>query len=364
MAFSHIQERKLAISRLPQTAIGTFFPTTTTPPLAYKALLVSDQNLTKFTPVTKDNDGFSTGSDFPTEVYLTSWDAQVDHTLQLEIDQIGRFLYAAMGAIATTTPVANVYQHVITPMAPFTGRQLPLYSYVEKIGNNALDQLFVGMGVERLTLRGTSTDRLEIEVSLRGTGKRISPSLVNFSGVSNHVTPATGLRYLLNSQASLKVRDYSTLANELNYSTGCRFRNWEITIENNLLADDGYCPGNPAFQTTGDTTSGQVRNELLFGKRNYTMQFVVRVDTASDEFAAIQTQKQLDILIEATGAQIVSGHNDRLAIHVPLAQYSAIDIGNENGIVTYQITPRILYDATADTVIEFVLKNGTASYLT
>lgn len=364
MAFSHIQERKLAISRLPQSVIGTAVATTTTPPLNYKALLVSDQNLAKFTPITKDNDGFSTGSDFPTENYLTSWDVTVDHTLQVELDQVGRFLYMAMGAIATTTPVATVYQHVITPMPPFTGRQLPLYSYVEKIGNGALDQLFVGVGVERLTLRGTGTDRLEMEVSLRGIGKRTSPSAINFTGVSNHVTPATNLRYLLNSQGVLKVRDYSTLANEINYSTGCRFRNWEITIENNLLADDGYCPGNPAFQTTGDTTSGQVRNELLFGKRAYTMQFVVRVDTASDEFAAIQSQKQLDILIEATGAQIVSGHNDRLAIHVPLAQYSAIDIGNENGIVTYQITPKILYDAANDVVIDFTLKNMVASYTT
>lgn len=422
MGFSHVQERRYAQSRIPQTNYQTPTTPVTTNPLAFVELLAKDQNLVKFTPNTKDNDGFSTGSDFPTEVYLTTWDTEADKEAQLEVDMVGRWLYAAFGAVTTTQPDAggnpNVYRHTFTPMPAFTGRQLPAYSLVQQIASNpTIDAVFPSMVMQKLTLKGDGVDRLDMAANWRGSGKRLNPSNINFGGGSNHVLVPTR-NYLYNSQAVLKVGDYSTVANQVNYSTGCRFRSWEVGIDNALLTDDGYCPGAPLYQysgvgtawaataavslnayvyagdllyqvtvagTTGSTapshtsgavangtatlkfvasiaSSGQVRGECLFGKRNYTMQFVVRLDTATDEYAAIQQQKKLDIIIQATGGVISGSYNYDLKMHVGLAQYQAVEVGNQNGIVTLQITPRILFDSVNNTVMDVVLTNSTSSY--
>jgi hypothetical protein len=361
MGISHVQERLLAISRIPQADIQTAVPAVTSNPLAYVECLVKDQNLTSLTPVVKDNDGFSTRSDFPTETYLVNWDASTSHTFQLDVEMIGRLLYAALGAVTTTQPDSVgsplVYQHAFKPMAPFTGRQLPFYTYIEKLGTSSLDQKYLGYVVERLTLRGNGADRVEVEVQFRGSGKRVSPSSIVFTaGGSNNVRPATGLRYLLNTQALFRASNYNLITctfvnatdkvqknahgltngtairfgniggalptglfpattyyviaqttNDFqvsltpggaavnfttdgsgtngysvvtNYSSACRFRSWEISFQNNLLADDGYCPGSAVYQTANDPTSGLVRNELLFGKRSYTAKFTIRVDSS------------------------------------------------------------------------------------
>lgn len=366
MPFSHVQERAYAISRIPQTDFATVTAAVTVPPLAFVEMLVKDKELADLQPITKDNDGFSTRSDFPTEVYLERWDVTTSKEAQLEVDMAGRFLYGALGAVTTTQPAAGpsptVYQHVFKPMAPFTGRQLPAYTLVEKVGASSLDSKYPSCVFEKLTISGDGTDRLSLNATLRGSGKVINPSAVNFGGGSNHVVPATGLNYLFNSQAKLAVSDYNTHANLVNYSTSCRFRNFEIVFDNSLLADDGYCPGNPAFQTTGDQASGQVRNELLFGKRNYTMRFLIRVDSATDERAILQQQKKLDILIEAEGGIIEDAFTYKLSIHIGLAQYSAAKVTDQNGIVCLDITPRILYDVTNGEVLDITLINKTASY--
>jgi hypothetical protein len=64
-----------------------------------------------------------------------------------------------------------------------------------------------------------------------------------------------------------------------------------------------------------------------------------------------------------TGALIQNAYSDRLFINAKLATYSAVEVGNENGIVTLDLTPRILYDPTTDDVINALLINQAASYL-
>jgi hypothetical protein len=350
---------------MPQDDYPTPTAAVTSEPLAFSELLVKDRNLAAYQVVTHDNKGYSTRTDFPTDLWLTSHDATRRVELEPATDPLGRILLLALGSVETSQPdvvaAPTAYSHIFIPQDANNSRQLPATTLVERVGG-AVDSLYPSCVVENFTIKGEGIERIGSSFSLRGSGKRVSPSTINFEGGSNHVAPATGLKYFFNSQVALTISDAGTLANSTAYGTAQRLENWEISIENQLLADDGYRPGSTDFQTPGDTTSGAIRSECLFGERSVTGSFTVRVDSASDEYAALKSQKPLDFKIILTGPVIAGAFHHKLTIQSPLMAYEAIDYGDRNGIVTLQIKPRFLYEVSTGKLIEFTLVNETEAY--
>jgi hypothetical protein len=367
MAIGHISQRRLIMSRVPQTNYATPTLPVTVPPLAFRVLPIRDQNLAGYGVQTRDNRGHATGRDFPTDQWLISHDVSRPVELDVDADSVGRLLLGALGSVVTTQPDAVgaplVYRHVFRPQDEAVSRQLPAYTLVEKLGA-ILDRLFPGCVVESFGLRGEGLERISGSAAFRGSGKRTSPSGVNLGGGSNHVQDAVGLSYFFNSQVELQVRDAGTLANNVPYGSTKRIETWAVGVENNLLADVGYRAGSGDFQTPGVRDSGSVRSELLFGDRNFTSEFVARMDSGSDEFAALQSQKSLDVLVELTGALIEATFNFKLSIRFRLARYAAVELGNSAGIVTVAIRPTPLWDTTANEIVSFTLDNTTPSYTT
>jgi hypothetical protein len=367
MTVSHIQQRQFAISRVPQVDYATPTAASVSQPLGFVEMLVKDKNLAAYQVHTRDNKGYSTRNDFPTEQWTLSHDVTRNVEFEPASDALGRLLLLALGSVDTSQPDASgaptAYSHLFKPQDANLSRQLPVTTLVEQVGAG-VNALYPSCVVEKMSIKGEGVDRVASSFSFRGSGKRITPSNVNFTpGAGNQVIPATGLKYFFNSQVALTVADAGTLGNATQYGTAKRLESWEINIENQLLADDGFRPGSTDFQNPNDQTSGAVRSECLFGERAITGSFVVRVSSSSDEYAALLAQKPLDFKIVLTGPAIAAGIHHSLAIESPLMAYEAIDYGDRNGIVTLQIKPKFLYDVTTGRIIEFTLVNETESYL-
>lgn len=361
MTAVHIQQRKIAMSRIPQTAYGT---ATAAGANALKELLLSDQNLAQKTVQTADNQGYSTQNDFATEQWLLRHDVARPFEFDLASEPAGRILRGALGSITTSQPASGtdplVYRHLFVPQDPNTSRQLPAYSVLEQVGS-ALNVLYPSCVFEGLSFRGEGVNRIKASFSVRGSGKRTKPSGFTWA---THVSEVSGHKYFYNSVCEVKVADAGTLSNEVNYSSTKRIESFSFDYQNQLLADDGYRPGATDFQTSGDPLSGAVRSECLFGTRTIQAGFVARLDSASDEFAALEAQTQLDFKVILTGPTISNSYTHKLTIAVALSAYEAVELGNANGIVTVAVRPKPLWDNSTDKIIEITLDNTTSSYAT
>lgn len=301
--------RKFALSRIPQAASGAtpaYQNPTAAASGAFVDLLVSDNNIAGYTVQTQDNKGFSTGSDFASEQYTVTHDVTATKEMRCDSEMMGRMHLGTFGQITTTQPdatnVAAAYKHVSTPVDPLTTRQLPAYSFLEYLGA-VHDVLYPSCIFERMNLRGDSLDRINLSVTLRGSGKRTKPSGITFA--STDVTKRTALKYWKNSAARISLSDPSTQLNS--YNPGCDMLGWELDYNNNPLADDGYLPGCQQLQDPADNDSGAVRSELLFGERSIVPKFTVRMNANSDFYQALQKQTPLDWYIELLGPKIGAG---------------------------------------------------------
>lgn len=358
----HIQQRKIAWSRIGQTNYTT---PTAAAANAFNELLVSDQNLSQYSVATANNQGYSTQNDFPTDQWLLSHNSARQFELDLASDPVGRVLHRGCGSISTSQPASGtdplVYRHVIVPQDPNTSRQLVASSWVEIVGG-AINHLYPGGVIDTISFRGAGVDRIKGSFSVVGSGKRIKPSGVTWA---SHVNQVTGWKYFTNSVCDLTIADAGTLSNSINYSTENRLETWQLDYSNQLLGEEGYRPGATALQTPGDVTSGAVRSELLFGTRTIRPQFVVRVDANSDEYAALQSQKDLDYKVVLTGPIISTTYAHKLTIRGYLSRYAAVEYGRTSGgIITVGITPTLLWDTSTGKIIDFTLDNTVSSYTT
>lgn len=361
-----IQQRVYYMSRIPQADYRTVKPFNATAPYNFERMLMEDKDLAKYEPKTRDNKGFSTGSYFPTEVYLFEHDMSATKKFDVSSHLIGKWLLAAMGAVATAQPDAGgnplVYRHTFTPLDPAVSLQAPAYTFGEKLGSG-LDALFPSVCVKKLKISGDDVGRLKGEVDLIGSGKRTEPSGAILAPTASYNVPAFPTYvYFSGSQLALSVRDAGTLANPINYCSGLRVNTWSVEINRSFAEDAGYrqCAGD--FQTSNDPDSGAIRSELLQSDFDVVIQFQVRVESGSAEYTALQTAKQLDWNADLTGKLISGSYNHKLTLNSLLNQYKAVEIGNQDELAVFNITVRQLFDSATGNSFKAILDNTTASY--
>jgi hypothetical protein len=355
----HINQRKFWRSRLKETAYGAQ-PSTGTA-ANYKQFLAKDNNLANLQPNVQDNKEYATGYPRPTDQWLVSHDAAFSHDFDLCAEEVGRDLYDAFGKVVTTQPAAvanpTVYQHVFSTMDLTASRQLPSRAWVEKLGS-AIDRLFPGVCLAQLALSGEGTQRLNGSGQWQGSGKEVEPS--GLTGVD-----ITGLHYFEQSQCTVKFDNGSVLTNMATAPN--RLNSWRIEIINQLLGEDGFVPGNAAYQTTGNSTSGQVRSEMLVGDQNFNIVANVRMLSNDPLRAYLKTQTSLIFTNDVVAGVIAGGdgtYNYKLSIKAYRAPFKAVQIGERNGLVTLELTMNPLFDLTSGKDLEITLINDVASYTT
>ncbi len=356
---THIQQRRFAISRVPQTNYQTATAFAVGPPSSHVKLLAVDKDLADYRPDLASDQGYATGVDFPTAQWLLSHDASGRKTVEVCSQEIGRLLLLAFGAVETDQPdledAASVYRHVFRPLDASTSRQLPATSMIEQAGA-AHDVMFPSAVVERFALRGDGKSRLQAEIDWRSSGKRIAPSGVNWATQVDELAGA--VNYFYNSQMSLEVDD-----GDDNTAYQCRYDAFSFELNNQLLADEGYRPGCPFFQDADDSASGMIRGECLFGERTLSCEFVVRLAPGGAEFAALQQQKSMNIVLSAAGGVITGDHVHRLTVRLPVTRYQVVSLGETNGLMNLRITAAPLFDTTTGRIAEVELINNVESYV-
>jgi hypothetical protein len=104
--------------------------------------------------------------------------------------------------------------------------------------------------------------------------------------------------------------------------------------------DAGFYPGS-GFQTAGDGSSGATRGRLEFGNRQGTLRFVARFENGSTELSKLKNQTTGTATIGLT----YDANND-LQITWQKVTFSAVELGETDGIVTVAVECLPMYEAT------------------
>lgn len=351
MPFTHIQQRAFALTKIPQTNYAT--ATSTGTASDWTRLIATDRNLASIQPTVESNVGHATGYEEGTDQWTNAHDTRRQFEVQAGARGIGRLLYGAMGAIATTTPggATNARQHVITPKDVSSSRQLPAYGYVEQMGSG-LDRALPSMVFESLTLSGQGVSRINCSASMVGSGKITTPSGLTMPS-------ADGTEVFFKNSQTVVILDNGTA---INLGTTKRLETWELSIQNNLLADEGYRPGAGVFQDSGDPDSGCIRTECLLGQRAYNFNLTARFNSQDEELTDLLNQTDVDVEIELTGPEIESGQNYSLLLKASKCKVGQVGLADSNGIVTVQIQLPVLFDVGTGKSLEITLVNDVTSY--
>jgi len=291
-----------------------------------------------------DADEYGKGHEFATQTFNTSWDVagQIEKYLSAEIAAWA--MAFGLGKVVKSGSSPN-FTYTCTPLVPANGdaTELPYFSFVEQIRPGTgvvVDRMAVGCAVEGWTLSvgsGPGRANSKITVDFVGSGKYVEPS---------GITVPTATAEKLLPAASLAVS-----INGVDYVSNKNFVSLEASWKNNILLDLGFYPGS-GFQSAGNATSGAIRGRLEFGKRQSTLKFVARFENGSTELTKLKNR--------TTGSASLTlsyDTNNSLAITWPKVAFSAVEVGETDGIVTVSVDCLPFWDDT-NGVISAVAKCG------
>jgi len=327
---------------------------------ALKQLIVTDQNFIDYEPQTENDEEWSHGVNSPTDEWVEAHECKVSHTMPGFSQELGKVFLINMGDYTIATPVGGTTskEHKFKPTDPNVTRQDKAVTYAEKFaqGWNVVMPRAVSDG---WTLNADGKGVLTIDFNLLGAGQVIENSGVTWSGGTPTVTKLTGLHKLFNTQIGLTVTDGGSPT-----VYGCRYRSAQIAFKKTMLSEAGYKPGCADFLVAGDPTSGQIRSAHEFDKQMLDFTMVVDMGVSSPEFTAVKQQKPLDILLTATGGIIETTIRHKLSVIVPVAKYKTSKPTVTNGIATFTITGKALFDFVTNKLFEVQLINNVATYAT
>jgi hypothetical protein len=224
------------------------------------------------------------------------------------------------------------FQYVIVPALGATnptGIELPYFSFVQQIrpgGSAILDEILVGCAIKgwKLAIKN-SPGRASATISAEcvATGQYTTPSgitlpaattLNEFNGGMVTALTINGINYLAGGSAN-------------------NFVSLDASWENNFRP--GFFPG------SGTQDGFQIQGRFEWGDRSFSVQFVVRVQAGSQEYA--------NLINQVTGPATITFTRDTNNIFTMAIQsmgFNVVELSNTDGIATMQVTGVQLYNAT------------------
>lgn len=321
-------------------------------PASLIKLQTTDQQAAQIAVNTGNNEGESTGNDWPDEQWTESHDVNIPFSVNPSLAMARRLLNAALGGKATSSPAAGVSKDVYSPMDAATSRQLPAYWIGERAGT-AHDGLYPSCVLEKATFKGDGAGKLNISGNFRGSGKQILDAAVPINNETNKY-------YLKNSQSKI-VRATAATPGTPVKTYACGLKSWMLDIDNAHDQNQGYDPGCGRFYTAGDEDSGMIRSYHLFGRRKYTGQFVIDIETSAPELAILRAQGEIDLKMGMYGKTISTTYKNMLEIEMHLAHYRAVEIGNQSGFTTLQISVEAFFNAALNKILSVTVQYPTGN---
>lgn len=280
------------------------------------------------------------GSEFPTQVFPVSWDVAGSIEKYLS-SEIAAWAFAFGLGNANMTEVAGTY--TIKPVDVCDGLDMPAFSVLEQLGvgcagGAAVDRAAIGCVINDWTVRfnsGPGRNNSLITVNFVGCGKTAEPSGI--------VMPATKL-----AEHELRGGSATVTINGTDYVAGKSLLSLEMAFRNNIRLDQGF------FIGSGVQDNAAIRGRMERGNREYSLNFTARLEAASTEYAKLKAQ--------TTGAATITLTNsatDLLTVTYHKVAYSAVDLADDNGIVTVNVQVTPLEDST-DGVLTATIKTAQA----
>ena len=283
-------------------------------------------------PVNEDDRAeIGKGHEFPTQLFKSHYNMPTYEISKYASSELLAWIMAfSLGNVVVTGTGPYVYT-VIPALGATnpTGLELPYFSFVQQIrpgGSAVLDEMLVGCAIKgwKLAIKN-SPGRASAMCSAEcvTTGQYVSPSAI--------VLPAVGTPHEFNAGTITALT-----FNGINYIGGAsasQFVSLDCGWENNFRP--GFFPG------SGSQDGYQIQGRFEWGDRAFTLQFVVRVQAGSTEYA--------NLINQTTGTAtftMTRDANNSFSMLVQKMGFAVAELGNTDGIVTLQVTGVQLYDPT------------------
>ena len=284
-------------------------------------------------PVNEDDRAeIGKGHEFPTQLFKSHYNMPTYEISKYASSEFLAWVMAFSLGNVTVAGSAAPYTYTIVPALGATnptGIELPYFSFVQQMRPGAsavLDELLVGCAIKgwKLAIKN-SPGRASAMCSCEcvTTGMYTTPSVVTLPAV------ATPHEFNAGMVSALTI-------NGINYLSGGsakQFMSLDASGENNFRP--GFFPG------SGSQDGFQIQGRFEWGDRAFTVQFVVRVQHGSEEYA--------NLIAQTTGTATITftrDANNSFSMTIQKMGFAVVEIGNTDGIATLQVTGTQLYDAT------------------
>jgi len=286
-------------------------------------------------PVNEDDRAeIGKGHEFPTQLFKSHYNMPTYEISKYCSSEFLAWVMAfSLGNVTMSGGASGApYQYVIVPALGATnptGLELPYFSFVQQIrpgGSAVLDEILIGCAIKgwKLAIKN-SPGRASATLSAEcvATGQYTSPSGITLPA-------ATTLHEFNAGMIS------ALTINGINYLTGGsgkQFVSLDASWENNFRP--GFFPG------SGTQDGFQIQGRFEWGDRSFSVQFVVRVQSGSVEYA--------NLINQVTGPATITFTRDTsnaFTMAVQSMGFNVVELSNTDGIATMQVTGVQLYDAT------------------
>ena len=306
------------------------------------------------------------GHEFATRNEMLSWDVTFRRSFAATTKVLGWAMAFHCGTDSVTGPTNGAYTHIFEYQDPVgagyygSGRQQPVVTIMERVSSTLVRQ-FPSMCVQAVEITGTLGDFVKLAVELRGSGKKsnYAPSAYTFPDSTSDALGGELAAGLMRFGSITFTSGPSGVLTD----QSCTLRSFRFRSEMQYDETGGYCPGS-GYQTTGDATSGAIRNKLEFLRRAVVLEFVVTAQPTADSlFTRLDGAISSGVLINCQGALIGGSSYHRMMISVPNMKYKAIPIGADGDLITYSVQAVVFYDSLMANPFEVTVVNTTAAYL-
>jgi hypothetical protein len=288
-----------------------------------------------------------------------SWDSMMKRTFTATTKILGWAFAFHLGSLSTTAlgGSPSAYSHEMEYQDPFgsgyygSGRQIPAFTVVERV-TSGYYRRFPSMVVKAIELNGQIGDWVNMTVECQGSGMKTT--LTGFTFPSQADSEGERLRF------SSMTFDHGSVGAPADVS--CDVRSIRFRTEYQMFEQDGYCPGS-GYLTSGDPTSGQIRNKLEFGRRAVMLEFTVRADENTTLFTRLEAGTELEATMTFEGGLISGANRHTLMISVPKLKYRAVPIGTDGDLIVYNVQALVMYDDGIDNPFTVTVDSDETGYL-
>jgi hypothetical protein len=315
--------------------------------------------------VSNNAEHYGKGHEFATRNEILSWDSMFRRQFHATTKIVGWGGAFHLGDVTSSSLGGGAYNHLMEYQDPNgagyygSGRQQPVFTIMERT-TSALVRRFPSMQIKAFELTGQLNDWAILTLEMQGSGmmSRIVPSSYTFPDSTDEAFGGEGSGLLRNASLLFEAGVSGSLQD-----VSCDVRSYRFRSEYQYFEAEGYCPGS-GYLTSGDPTSGQIRNKLEFSRRAVMLEMQLQAGTSNTIFEWLEQNTLLSAQFTLNGGEIASsGIDHEVLVVVPRLRYATIPISADGDLITFAVATSVFYDQTEANPFSLRVRNSTAGYL-